>query len=76
MRAEVIDVDGDQLVVRNQHTTALLDVISTHETRVGDVLSGTITETGIDTLKNETTASVLVAFVESSDSSALERTLF
>ena len=76
MNVEVIDVDGDLLVVRNERHDTLIDVISEHDTQIGDVLDGAFSGTGIDTLRNVTRNAVLVAFCDLSDGEALERTVF
>lgn len=76
MNVEVIDVDGDQLIVRDLQHDTLIDVFSQHDTQVGDILSGAFERSGIDTLRNVTRNAVLVAFCNLSDPQSLERTVF
>ena len=76
MNVEVLDVDGDQLVVQTRESVMLIDVLSDHDTRVGHVLSCSEDCLGIDTLVNETTHEVLVAVMDLGHEDDLEETIF
>lgn len=64
MRAFVIDVDWETIVIRAGNKVTALKAIGKHATRVGDELSGEFDENGLATFLNKSTNLVLVSRVD------------
>ena len=64
MKASVIDVDWETIVVQSGNTVAAIKVVGNHTTKVGDELLGQINGAGLATFLNRTTNLVLVTRVE------------